>query len=41
MIEDHLRGKKEIPELPKSQRYMNRPILGKLFEEEVIGAEKR
>ena len=40
-IEDHLRGKKEIPEIPKSQRYMNRPILGKLFEEEVIGDKRR
>jgi putative transposase len=40
-IENHLRGKKEIPEIPKSQRYMNRPILGKLFEEEVIGDKRR
>jgi hypothetical protein len=40
-IEDHLRGKKEIPEIPKSQRYMNGPILGKLFEEEVIGDKRR
>ena len=39
-IEDHLRGKKEIPEIPKSQRYMNRPILGKLFEEKVIGDKR-
>jgi len=40
-IEDHLRGKKEIPEIPKSQRYMNRPILGKLFEEKIIGDKRR
>ena len=40
-IEDHLRGKKEIPEIPKSQRYMNKPILEKLFEEEVIGDKRR
>ena len=40
-IEDHLRGKKEIPEIPKSQRYMNRPILEKLFKEEVIGDKRR
>ena len=40
-IEDHLRGKKEIPEIPKSQRYMNSPILGKLFEEKVIGDKRR
>jgi len=40
-IEDHLRGKKEILEIPKSQRYMNRPILWKLFEEEVIGDKRR
>jgi len=40
-IEDHLRGKTEIPEIPKSQPYMNGPILGKLFEEEVIGDKRR
>jgi len=40
-IEDRLRGKKEIPEIPESQRYINRPILGKLFEEEVIGDKRR
>ena len=40
-IEDHLRGKKEIPEIPKSQRYMNKPILEKLFEEEVIGDKRK
>jgi len=40
-IEDHLRGKKEIPKILKSQRYMNRPILGKLFEEEITGDKRR
>jgi hypothetical protein len=40
-IEDHLRGKKEIPEILKSQRYLNRSILGKLFEEKVTGDKRR
>ena len=40
-IEDYVRGYKDIPEIPKSQRYMNRPILEKLFEDEVIGDKKR
>ena len=40
-IEDHLRDKKEVPEIPKSQRYMNRLILGTLFGEEVIGDKRR
>ena len=40
-IEDHLRDKKEVPEIPKSQRYMNRFILGTLFEEEVIGGKRK
>ena len=40
-IEDHLRDKKEVPEIPKSQRYMNRLILGTLFEEEVIGDKRK
>jgi hypothetical protein len=39
-IEDHLRGKKEIPEIPKSERYVNRPILGTLFEEKIIGDKR-
>ena len=40
-IEDHLRDKKGVPEIPKSQRYMNRLILGTFFEEEVIGHKRK
>jgi REP-associated tyrosine transposase len=32
----HLRKHKDAPEIPKSQRYVNRPLLGKLFTEKVI-----
>jgi len=28
---DHLRKHKDIPEIPKSQRFVNRPELGKIF----------
>ena len=40
-IEDHLRDKKKVPEIPKSQRYVNRLILGTFFEEEVIGDKRK
>jgi putative transposase len=33
----HLRKHKDMPEIPKSQRYVNRPLLGKIFTEQVIG----
>ena len=32
----HLRKHKDVPEIPKSQRYVNRPLLGKIFTEQVI-----
>ena len=32
----HLRKHKDVPEIPKSQRYVNRPLLGKIFTEKVI-----
>jgi hypothetical protein len=40
-IEDYVRGYKDIPEIPKSQRYMNRPILEIFFADELIGDKKR
>jgi len=40
-IEDYVRGYKDIPEIPKSQRYMSRPILEILFADELIGDKKR
>jgi hypothetical protein len=33
---DHLRKHKDIPEIPKSQRYANRPALEKIFTEKII-----
>jgi transcriptional regulator with GAF, ATPase, and Fis domain len=33
---DHLRKHKHVPEIPKSQRYANRPTLDKLFQEELL-----
>ncbi len=33
---DHLRRHKDVPEIPKSQRYVPRPSLAKLFTEKVV-----
>jgi len=33
---DHLRKHKDIPEIPKSQRYANRPTLAKIFTEKIV-----
>lgn len=33
---DHLRKHKDVPEIPKSQRYVARPLLAKLFTEKVV-----
>jgi putative transposase len=30
-LRDHLRKRKDIPEIPKSQRFMNRPELNEIF----------
>ena len=35
-LADHLRRHKDIPEIPKSQRYANRPALDKLLSESII-----
>jgi putative transposase len=32
---DHLKKHKDIPEIPKSQRYAHRPLMEKLFSAEV------
>jgi REP element-mobilizing transposase RayT len=37
---DHLKRHKDIPEIPKSQRYVNRPALEKIFTRSIL-AEKR
>ena len=33
---DHLKKHKDIPEIPKSQRYVNRPLLEKIFSEGIL-----
>ncbi|NTW67236.1 MAG: transposase [Nitrospirae bacterium] len=38
---DHLRKHKDIPEIPKSQRYANRPALEKLFTEKITRDKQR
>jgi hypothetical protein len=35
-LSDHLRRHKDIPEIPKCQRYANRPPLDKLLSESII-----
>jgi len=35
-IKDYLRGKKDIVELPKSQRYIDRPSLEKIFPKNIL-----
>lgn len=39
-IADHLKKHKDIPEIPKSQRYANRPELKNIFNERIL-ADKR
>lgn len=34
---DHLKKHKDIPEIPRSQRYANRPSLEKLFNDKTLG----
>lgn len=38
---DYVRGHKDIPEIPKSQRYMNRPRLKEIFSEDVFQDKRR
>ena len=33
---DHLRKHKDVPEIPKSQRYTARPVLDKIFKESIL-----
>ena len=35
-LTDHLKKHKNIPEIPRSQRYTDRPSLGKLFTEKIL-----
>jgi len=36
-LRDYVRGRKQIPEIAKSQRFMNRPPLKSIFRSEVLG----
>jgi hypothetical protein len=38
---DHLTRRKDIPEIPKSQRYVNRPGLEKIFTEKVLQTKEK
>jgi putative transposase len=38
---DHLKKHKDIPEIPKSQRYANRPSLDKIFQESIIKDKRK
>jgi hypothetical protein len=40
-LADHLSKHKEVPEIPKSQRYANRPALEKLFSASVLKDKKK
>jgi len=35
-LADHLKKHKHVPEIPRSQRYANRPILEKIFSESIL-----
>jgi putative transposase len=35
-LNDYLRKHKDVPEIPKSQRYMNRPVVGRLLSENIF-----
>ncbi len=40
-LRGHLRSQQELPEIPKSQRFMDRPELGELFTPAVLRSKKR
>lgn len=40
-LADHLRRHKDIPEIPKSQRYANRPTLDKLFSQSILDDKRK
>ena len=37
-LSEHLRRHKDVPEIPRSQRYANRPSLEKIFTEKTLGS---
>jgi len=40
-LADHLRRHKDIPEIPKSQRYANRPTLEKIFSQSILDQKRK
>jgi REP element-mobilizing transposase RayT len=40
-LSDYVRGRKRIPEIAKSQRFMNKPPLGDIFRPEVLGDRRK
>ena len=40
-LADHLRRHKDIPEIPKSQRFANRPALEKLFSKSILNDKRK
>jgi REP element-mobilizing transposase RayT/DNA-binding CsgD family transcriptional regulator len=40
-LADHLKKHKHVPEIPKSQRYANRPTLDKIFNESILKDRKK
>ena len=40
-LADHLRRHKNIPEIPKSQRYANRPTLDKIFSQSILDDKRK
>jgi hypothetical protein len=40
-LADHLRRHKDIPEIPKSQRYANRPTLEKIFNQSILDDKRK
>ena len=40
-LSDYVKGRKQIPEIAKSQRFMNKPPLGDIFRPEVLGDRRK
>jgi len=40
-LADHLRRHKDIPEIPKSQRYANRPSLERIFSQTILNDKRK
>jgi transcriptional regulator with XRE-family HTH domain len=40
-LSDYVKGRKQIPEIAKSQRFMNKPPLGDIFGPEVLGDRRK